>query len=76
MRHEFSAWVCNIPWRRAWQPTPVFLPGESRGQRNWRAAVLRVAESDRTEVTRDISITRASIFLNVEYISELFIQFH
>ena len=64
MRHEFSSWVCNIPWRRAWQPTPVFLPGESRGQRNWLAAVLRVAESDRTEVTRDISITRASIFLN------------
>jgi len=23
-----------IPWRRAWQPTPVFLPGESRGQRS------------------------------------------
>ena len=24
----------KIPWRRAWQPTPVFLPGESHGQRN------------------------------------------
>ena len=24
----------KIPWRRAWQPTPVFLPGESRGQRS------------------------------------------
>ena len=23
----------KIPWRRAWQPTPVFLPGESHGQR-------------------------------------------
>ena len=22
----------KIPWRRAWQPTPVFLPGESHGQ--------------------------------------------
>ena len=22
-------WVGKIPWRRAWQPTPVFLPGES-----------------------------------------------
>ena len=22
-------WVGRIPWRRAWQPTPVFLPGES-----------------------------------------------
>ena len=25
-------WVGNTPWRRAWQPTLVFLPGESRGQ--------------------------------------------
>ena len=23
-----------MPWRRAWQPTPVFLPGESHGQRS------------------------------------------
>ena len=27
-------WVGKIPWRRAWQPTAVFLPGESHGQRN------------------------------------------
>ena len=26
-------WVRKIPWRRTWQPTPVFLPGESHGQR-------------------------------------------
>ena len=25
----FDTWVRKIPWRRAWQPTPVFLPGES-----------------------------------------------
>ena len=24
----------KIPWRRAWQPTPVFLPGEAHGQRS------------------------------------------
>ena len=29
----FSPWVKEIPWRRAWQPTPVFLPGESHGRR-------------------------------------------
>ena len=34
MRHEFDPWVRRIPWRRTWQPTPVFLPGESRGQRS------------------------------------------
>ena len=28
-RPEFDPWVGKIPWRRAWQPIPVFLPGES-----------------------------------------------
>ena len=32
-RSEFVPWVRKIPWRRAWQPTLVFLPGESHGQR-------------------------------------------
>ena len=32
-RYEFDPWVGEIPWRRAWQPTPVFLPGESHRQR-------------------------------------------
>ena len=27
-------WVWKMPWRRTWQPTPVFLPGESQGQRS------------------------------------------
>ena len=25
----FDPWIGKVPWRRAWQPTPVFLPGES-----------------------------------------------
>jgi len=33
-RCEFDPWVGKIPWRRAWQPTPVFLTGESHGQRS------------------------------------------
>ena len=32
-------------WRRKWQPTPVFLPGESQGRRAWWAAVYGVAQS-------------------------------
>ena len=35
-RHEFDPWVGKSPWRRAWQPTPVFLPRESHGQNSWR----------------------------------------
>ena len=33
-RPGFNPWVGKIPWRRAQQPTPVFLPGESHGQRS------------------------------------------
>ena len=33
-RCGFDPWVGKIPWRRTWQPTPVFLPGESHGQRS------------------------------------------
>ena len=32
-RPRFSPWVGKIPWRRKWQPTLVFLPGKSHGQR-------------------------------------------
>jgi len=32
-RLGFNSWVGKIPWRRAQQPTLVFLPGESHGQR-------------------------------------------
>ena len=30
----FDPWVRNMPWRRKWQLTPVFLPGKSHGQRS------------------------------------------
>ena len=33
-RCGFDPWVRKIPWRRAWQPVPVCLPGESHGQRS------------------------------------------
>ena len=33
-RHRFYPWVGKIPWRRKWQPTPVFFPGEFHGQRS------------------------------------------
>ena len=31
---RFHPWVEKIPWRRAWQPTPAFWPGESHGRRS------------------------------------------
>ena len=47
---RFSPWVGKIPWRREWQPTPVFLPGEFHGWRSlagYRAWSCK--ESDMTE---------------------------
>ena len=43
-RQGFNPSVRKIPWRRAWQPTPVFLPGESHGQ-SQQDTIHRVAKS-------------------------------
>ena len=49
-RPGFDTWVGKIPWRRAWQPTPVFLPGESYGQRSLAGySPCGCRESDTTE---------------------------
>ena len=50
-------WVTSLSlftfthWRREWQPTPVFLPGESQGRGAWWAAVYGVTQS-RTQLRR------------------------
>ena len=44
-RRRFDSWVGKIPWRRAWQPTLVFLSGDSMHRRTWWATVPRVAKS-------------------------------
>ena len=54
-RHKrcgFNTWAGKVPWRRAWQPTPVFLPGESHGQRSLMGySPQSCKESDITETT-------------------------
>ena len=48
----FDPWVGKIPWRRACQPTPLFLPGESHGQRSLEGySPWGCKESDTTEAT-------------------------
>ena len=44
-RPEFDSWVGNIPWRREWLPTPVFLPGEFQDRGAWQAIVHGVTKS-------------------------------
>ena len=51
-RHRFDPWVRKIPWRRKWQPTVVFLPGKSHGQRSLAGySAWGYKESDMTEHT-------------------------
>ena len=55
-RHKkfgFDPWVGKIPWRKACQPTPVFLPGQSHGQRSLAGySAWSCRESDTTEATQ------------------------
>ena len=49
-RLGFTPWVGKIPWRRKWQPAPVFLAGKSHGQRSRMGHIVPgvTKESDRT----------------------------
>ena len=48
-RHGFNSCLGKILWRRKWQPTPVFLPGEPHGQRSLAEYPWGCKESDTTE---------------------------
>ena len=51
-RHVFKPCIRKIPWRRTWQPTPLFLPGEFHGQRSLVGySPWHRKESDTTEKT-------------------------
>ena len=51
-KHGFNPWARKIPWRRAWQPTPVLLLGEFHAQRSLVGySPWDHKESDTTEVT-------------------------
>ena len=85
-RHErcsFDPWVWKIPWRRAGQPTPVFLPGESHGQRSlvgyspWGGKESDTAERLNTQHTstdhiskRKLSSALASKILEITWVKK------
>ena len=63
-RHGSDPWLRQIPWRKAWQPTPVFLPGRSHCQR--RLAGYRWGHK-KLEMTEQLSIY-FSILLALRYL--------
>ena len=61
-RLEFNPWVGKIPWRRKWQPIPIFLPGKSHAQRSLAGDSLwGHKESDRT---KRLAFTFQCFFMN------------
>ena len=51
-RCGFDPWIGKIPWRRAWQPIPIFLPGECHKQRSLVGYGLQgYKESNMTDTT-------------------------
>ena len=64
-RCRYNPWVGNFPWKRKWQPTPVFLPGKSHGQRSLGATVHGVSKSQ-TGLSALRTHTHASLQYNAE----------
>ena len=65
-RPGFNSRVEKIPWRRKWQPTPVFLPGESHGQRS--LAVHGVARVRQDLATKLLLLSQyLSTFVSILY---------
>ena len=65
-RPRFNPWVGNVPWRREWQPTPVFLPAEFHGQRSLAGYSPWVAESQtRLSDTHTHTHTHTHTFISV-----------
>ena len=54
-----STWVGNIPWRRAWQPTSIFLPGESHEQRSLAGYIQSIGSQRVGHDWRDSARTHA-----------------
>ena len=63
-RHRFDPWIWKIPWGRKWQPTPVFLPGESsHGQSSLAGYSLYChKELDTTKVNYHVHKKQRSIW--------------
>ena len=66
--------VRKIPWRRAWQPTPVVLPGESHGERNlagYSPQPERVGHGAATQHTESPENVKTEILLPLAGVSYL-----
>ena len=68
-RCGFYPWVGKVPWRRKWQPTLVFLPGESQDRGAWWATVRSVAKSQTRLSTHAPQKQKYVIFLKASFLT-------
>ena len=70
MRPGFNLWIGKIPWSRAWQPIPVFLPGESPQTGAWQATVHGVTKSQ-TDLTEQLSTAHRTSSCEIGFLAAL-----
>ena len=67
-RRRFNPWVRKIPWSRAWQPIPVFLPMKSHGQRSLGDYSLCVGKESATTKRTHTNYTHVIESFNEVYL--------
>ena len=76
-RQMFKLWIGKIPWRRAWQPTLVFLRWESHGQMSLADySPCGCEESDTTEVTQHAYTHTHTHTHNIHFIHNTYSNFN
>ena len=68
----FNPWVGKILWRRKWQPNPVFLPGESHGQRSLVGYIVHRGHKE-LDTTEQLTHTR-KLIIRKPYLSYISFQ--
>ena len=70
-RYRFNSWMGMILWRRKWQPTLVFLPGKSHGQRSLAGYSPWGCQRVRHDL---VTKTATSIMTNEKFRNKFFLQ--
>ena len=64
-KHGFNPWVKKMPWRRKWQPTPIFLPVKSHGEKS--LVGYRPKGSKESDMTEDAQRHKSLIIRDIDY---------
>ena len=72
-----QSWVGKTPWRRKWQPTPVFLPGKAHGQRSlagygpWGCKESDTTERQQTQIQENCITNKVRKRTPLERVTEI-----